>query len=563
MPRPATHIPSLTPPPGLAPSLAGELKQVILIGLTPSIAAHLMTPIRAVAPGAELQMTRPADLGTPVLPESALLIVQDRTPEADGLEIVRRLRNRGVEAPAILVVTSDDFQCPSDLDQLDDLDVIPLSELSRFALRRSLVLLSSRRDREQLLEEVGGKLHAYERLLAARDQERQRVLDVATALERRLSATEKSFQDTESEMAEKLARADAHTNRLEQRIAELEASGGEEGGKKTRVRAAEDHRRRRQHVLELAFLRDQRIQQDQALAELRQTCAAQEQEIQRLEAQQIQVGDMATRLQASERVRTSQTQVILLLQRRIKDVEQNLATIATLLQAEDNDPDALLEELATRLTQVESVRSEQQGTIDRLSRSLAEQQIDNALDKRESRTDVVVQVDDAVQRCHRLGRPLICLMIGIDDATGLRSELGSISYDFMQVQIAHRLQLTLRRGDVVMRYGDGEFVLITDAKTVACARSHAERLIREVCAASLELGDRSLEIGVSIAVLAYEHDAGDARAASGAHELLRRAKGTLLEAQARGSRQILVGSGSPGPIPLPDSEAVTQRVRFS
>ncbi len=562
MSRRPTHIPSLTPPVGPSPCLAGELKQVILIGLSPSIAAHLMAPIRAVAPDAELQMTRPTDLGTP-FPAGTLLIVQDRTAEADGLEIVRRLRARGVVAPAILVVTTDDFQCPSDLDQLDDLDVIPLSELSRFALRRSLVLLSSRRDRETLLEEVGGKLHAYERLLSARDEERQRVLDVATALERRLSATEQAFQNTESEMAEKLARADAYAAELEQRIVELEVPGGEDGSDQTRARAAEDHRLRRQHALELAFHSDQRIHQDRELTELRQTCAAQEQELQRLEAQRVQVGDMATRLQASERVRTSQTQVILLYQRRIKDVEQNLATIATLLQAEDNDPDALLEELATRLAQVESVRSEQQGTIDRLSRSLAEQQIDNALDKRGSRTDVVAQVDDAVQRSRRLGTPLVCLMIGIDDAMGLRSELGSISYDFMQVQIAHRLQLTLRRGDVVMRYGDGEFVLITDAKTVACARSHAQRLIREVCGAPLKLGDRSFEIGVSIAVLAYDQDTGDTHDISGAHELLRRAKGTLLEAQARGSRQILAGTGGHGPVPPPASEAVTQRARFS
>ncbi len=549
------HIPTLTPPASPGASLPSELKQVVLIGLSPSIAAHLMTPVRAVAPGAELQMMRPADLVTPAFPDGTLLIVQDRTPEADGLEIVRRLRGRNVAAPVILIVTGDDFQCPNDLDQLSDLDVIPLSEVSRFSLRRSLVLLSSRRDRQVLLEEVGGKLRAYERLLAARDEERQRVLDVATALERRLSATENTFQHTESDLAEKLARADAYAAELEQRLAELEAAGGKNGGDRSRAQAAEDARHRRQHALELAFLRDQRIQQDQELAELRKTCEEQKRELLRLEAQRVQVGDMATRLQASERVRTSQTQVILVYQRRIQEIEQNLATIAALLQAEDADPDSLLEELAARLAQVESMRSEQQSTIDQLSRSLAEQQIDNALDERPSRTDVVVRVDEAVRRSDRLGTPLNCLMIGIDDAMGLRSEVGSISYDFMQVQIAQRLQLTLRSGDVVMRYGDGEFVLITDAKTVVNARSHAERLIREVCNAPLELGERRRKIGISIAVLAYDQALGSA------HELLRRAKGTLLEAQARGDRQILVGTA--GTVPPPDSEAITQRVPAS
>ncbi len=557
MSRTANNLRPLTSPsPSSGPALANDPQQVMLIGLTPSIAAHLMTPLRSVAPGAELQMTRPADLETPVFPDGTLLIVQDRTPEADGLEILRWLRADGVESPAILIVTCDEFRCPHDLDQLGDVDVLPLSEISRFALRRSLILLGSQRAREALLAEVGGKLRAYERLLAARDEERQRVLDVATALERRLSATEKSFQDSESEWAEKAARAGAYAAELEQRVAELEAgaAGRDQAGEdeERRARAEEDARHRRQHALELAFLRDERLQQEKALAELRQVCAAQEQELGELKSQQVQLVDMGTRLQASDGVRASQTQQILIYQRRLQEVEKHLSTIAALLQAKQGtDPAILLEQLAGRLAQVETVRSEQQDTIDRLSRSLAEQQIDNTLEKRQARRDVVERVDEKVRRCCRLGTPLICLMIGIDEPAKLRSELGSISYDFMQVQVAHRLQLTLRRSDVVMRYGDGELVLISDAKTVVEARSHAERLIRQVCAEPLELGNRRLSISLSVAILDYEPAFG------GANEFLRRARGTLFEAQGRGRRQILVGTASSASAlpPAPDAAA--------
>ncbi len=557
MTRSATPIPRFTPPQSSGASLAGELKQIMLIGLSPSIAAHLMTPLRSVAPGAELKMTRPADLSSPVFPDGTLLIVQDRTAEADGIEMIRRLRGDGACSPAILIVTADEFQCPSDLDQLGDVDVMPLSEVSRFAFRRSLGLLGSHRAREALLEEVGGKLRSYERILAARDEERQRVLDVATALERRLSAAEQSFQQSESEWAERSVRADAYAAELEQRIAELEtgARAGEDDGQ--RARSEEDALRRRQHALELAFLRDERIQHEEGLAELRRTCAAQEQELSQLKPQQAQVADMATRLQASESVRASQTQLIVVFQQRIKEAEKHLATIATLLQAEQGtDPADLLQQLAGRLAQVETVRSEAQSTIDRLSRSLAEQQIDNTLEKRQSRRDVVDRVDEKVQRCRRLGTPLICLMIGIDDPQKLRAELGSISYDFMQVQIAHRLQLTLRRKDVVMRYGDGEFVLISDAKNVVEARSHAERLMRQVCAEALELGNQRMAISISIAILDYEPAFG------GASEFLRRARGGLFEAQARGRRQLLVGSAASTSVAPPghDSAADPQSV---
>ncbi len=549
MPGTNESTPRLTPvsfSPGQ--SLARELKQVMLIGLTPSIATHLMTPIRSVAPGAELKMTRPADLDTPVFSEDTLLVVQDQTADADGVELLRRLRADGVPSPAVLIVTTDEFQCPEDLDQLGDLDVMPLSEVSRFAFRRSLVLLGSQRAREALLAEVGGKMRSYERLLAARDSERQRVLDVATALERRLSATEQSFQLSEAEWAEKSARAEAHAVALERRIAELEATPAAGEEEKQRARTEEDARRRRQHALELAFLRDERLQHEQTLAEIQRTCTAQEQEISRHRSQQAELDDMTIRLQASESVRASQTQQILVYQRRAKEAEAHLATIASLLQADQGtDPATLLQQLAGRLVEVETVRFEQQSTIDRLSRSLAEQQIDNALEEGQSRSDVVARVDEKVQRCHRLGTPVICLVIGMDGPQRLRSELGSISYDFMQVQIAHRLQLTLRRGDMVMRYKDGEFVLITDAKTVVDARSHAERLLRQVCAEPMEVGNRSLEVGISIAILEYEPAYG------GAHEFLRRARGALFEAQARGRRQILVGTASTTAPALPPS----------
>ncbi len=546
MSQSAPSISHLMPPvtsPGA--SIAGKLEQVILIGLSPSIANHVLAPIGAVATAAEIQMKRPADLGaSPAFPDGTLLVVQDRSTGHDGVELLRGLRRGGGMTPAILIVTTDDFDCPSDLDQLGDLDVIPLSEFSRFAFRRSLVLLGSQRARESLLEEVGDRLRAYERLLAAKDEERQRVLDVATALELRLSNTEKGFQLSETEWAQKLAHAEADVARLEQRIAELETGNGETSDEAMQVKATEDARQRRQHALELAFHQDQRIQQDQALAELRQTCATQDQEILRLQAQQIEVGELTTRLQASERVRISQTQLILVHQQRIREVEQHLATIALLLEAEQStEPTELLEELAGRLAQVETVRSEQQDIIDRLSLSLAEQQIDSTLDGTKSRRDAMARIDGAVQRSQRLGIPLICLMIGIDDPQRLRSELGSLSYDFMQVQIAQRLQRTLRHGDVVMRYSDGELVLISGAKTTVEARSHAERLIRKVCAQPLELEGRRQEVRVSISVLAYDDAMG------GAHELIRRAKGTLLEAQARGARQILVGTSATGPAP--------------
>ncbi len=522
--------------------LAEEVRQVVLIGLSPSIAAHVMEPIRAVAEGAALQVMRPADLGSPqTFPEGTLLVVQDVSADEDGVATLRRLRTGGAAAPAILIVTGDDFEVPDDLHALGDLDVIPLSELSRYALRRSLVLLGARASRERLLEEVSGRLRAYERVLASKDEERLRMLDVASALERRLSATEVECQQNEAAWAERLARADGYVRELEERIAELE--GGVDAA------SADASRRRRQLALELAFHREESLKKDAKLAALNKTSQEQAQELRRLTARQAQLNSLAVRLAASERVRSAQTRELLACNRRNGELESHLETIAALLEAEEGaasrDPEALLAQLAERLTRVERTRSRQQGTIDRLSHSLAVQQVDDTLDDAGSRRNAVRRVDEAVQRARRFDQPLICLMIGIDRTHALRRKHGSASFDFILVQVAHRLQLSLRCGDVVMRYGDGEFLLISDAKTVEAAESHALRLMRTVCAEPLELGGKKLEVSLSVAVLPYHRDMGDAP------EVIRRARHCLLEAQARGTRQILVGRpyavGTPPP----------------
>ncbi len=490
-------------------SLAGDLKQVILVGLAPTIAAHLLEPIRSVAPNADLQMVRHSDLGSPrSFPDDTLLILQDGSAGEAGLTVLRQLRAQGVATPAILIVTEDDFFCPRDVDELGDLDVIPLTELSRFALRRSLIMLGARASREKLLGEVKGRLRAYERVLAAKDEERLRVLRVATELEHRLSTTETQSRQNESAWATRLARSDARINQLKLGLKGL--------GDRPREAGASRERERR-------------------------LAAAQREEAESL----------AARLEASESVRAGQTQEILRCQRRVAELEQQLTTVAALIETEHEatDPDSLLEQLAVRLMQADSARSEQQGTIDRLSRSLAMKQVDDALDDAQSRRNVVRRVEECLQRARRLGEPLICLMVGLDHPLALAQEHGSVSFDFMLVQVAQRLQLALRHGDVVMRYSDGEFLLISDATSADQARSHASRLVRTVCAQPLAIGGSQVEISLSVGILAYDGETGDAQ------EILQQTRGCLLEAQAQGERQIQLSvSGALGAAPVSPSE---------
>lgn len=234
----------------------------------------------------------------------------------------------------------------------------------------------------------------------------------------------------------------------------------------------------------------------------------------------------------------AQTRELAACQHRIGELEQHLEAIAALLHggrgAGGTDPQALLEELAERLQQFEQLQVRHQETIDQLSRSLAVQQVDDALDDACSRRNVVRRVDQAVRRAQRYSQPLICLMIGLDDASGLRATHGSLTYDYLLVQAAQRLQRTLRRSDVLMRYNDEAFLLMTDAKSIVEGRAIVERLIRVVCGEPIEMGSQRLRLGISAGILHYRPEMG------GANELLQHAWKTLGKARRRGPRQIAV-----------------------
>lgn len=185
--------------------------------------------------------------------------------DADGAEIVRGLRGRGVETPAILLLTGG--EPPVDLWTLGAVDAIPLAECSELAFHRSLVMFESTGSRQRLLAEASRRLRAYEQVLESKDEDRQWVLQVASTLKRRLAAAEQELEQAESAWKERLERSQARNERLEQRLAELDAAS-------PAGRSAADGQRIYELETELAESRRECRQQEEMVAELHRTVAA-------------------------------------------------------------------------------------------------------------------------------------------------------------------------------------------------------------------------------------------------------------------------------------------------
>ncbi len=526
--------PQAVAPPEPPPAIAG-LDQVFLIGFPPVVAGRVMEPILEAVPGVSFQIAQEASLESPSFPEGALLVLPQRLAGAGDMAELRRLRTAGLTAPVLVIVTEGPCEPPRDLADVEPIDVANIDDFSVFSFRRSLTVFGAGVARERMLAEVAGGLQAYEQVLETQDDEHLRVLAVAASLERQLAEKEDALRQRESTWAEQVARAEAHSKQLESRIAELETLGRAQGA------AGESDLVRQLHQ-ELKTAREEQIHQAATIAELHQTCAAREHELAEPTSSSVPEGDLAAKLEASERVRGAQTREIARSQQRIDELEQNLETIGTVLQADHGDPEVLLEKLGTRLTKFERMRHEQQRTINQLSHSLAMQQVDDSLDDAQSRRNIVRRVGNSVRRSQRFGVPLFCAIFGIDGSRELRAQ-GSVLFDFLLVQIAERLKRTLRQNDVLMRYGDEGFLLLPDTKNIEQARACAARLVKYVCDEPLELSGKRVKPSLSVAIVAYDQEIG------GANELLRLAKNNLLQAQTEGERQIRVG-GRETPEPL-------------
>jgi diguanylate cyclase (GGDEF)-like protein len=124
------------------------------------------------------------------------------------------------------------------------------------------------------------------------------------------------------------------------------------------------------------------------------------------------------------------------------------------------------------------------------------------------------------------------LLIDLDRSTGLKQvndTLGHAVGDRLLQTVAHRLEHSVRPGDVVARLGGDEFaVLLPSVKEAAAAREVASRL-RAALAEPVRLEAMTFQVEASVGIAIYPDDAG------GFDQLMQRADVAMYLAKERGS----------------------------
>jgi diguanylate cyclase (GGDEF)-like protein len=106
----------------------------------------------------------------------------------------------------------------------------------------------------------------------------------------------------------------------------------------------------------------------------------------------------------------------------------------------------------------------------------------------------------------RHGRPLAAVMLDIDHFKPVNDTYGHAAGDSVLREIAARLRATVRKADIVGRYGGEEFAMLLPES--ADVTTLAERLRRVVADTAVAIGDQSVSVTISLGIT-YLRDGDD------------------------------------------------------
>ena len=165
-----------------------------------------------------------------------------------------------------------------------------------------------------------------------------------------------------------------------------------------------------------------------------------------------------------------------------------------------------------------------------------------------NRTHLEILMDEAIHRSRLSGKALAVCFLDLDGFKPVNDRLGHAFGDRILVEVAHRLQSSVRSGDTVARLGGDEFVLLLeDIDRDATTHNLVARILESV-SRPFEAPDGPLNLTASIGVTVYPEDL------SSSDVLLRHADHALYQAKEDGRNRFVLFQQETAKIVLPDIE---------
>lgn len=141
----------------------------------------------------------------------------------------------------------------------------------------------------------------------------------------------------------------------------------------------------------------------------------------------------------------------------------------------------------------------------------------------------------AVDEARLRNEPLSVAMVDVDHFKPVNDRFGHDAGDEVLAEVARRLRGSTRTGDVLVRYGGEEFLLLLPHSDAPLARDIGERMRARMAGDPIAVGGEQLQIRISIGIAQLQDLETPAR-------LVRRADGALYAAKAAGRDRVEVAS---------------------
>lgn len=122
----------------------------------------------------------------------------------------------------------------------------------------------------------------------------------------------------------------------------------------------------------------------------------------------------------------------------------------------------------------------------------------------------IARLGEEFQRASRAETPLSVLMLDIDHFKTINDDHGHLIGDRALVQVAQKLQHLAREGDVALRYGGEEFLILLPGATTDNAAALAERIRRSIRNLVIDSAGAKLRLTISIGVACFPEHHADA-----------------------------------------------------
>jgi diguanylate cyclase (GGDEF)-like protein len=170
--------------------------------------------------------------------------------------------------------------------------------------------------------------------------------------------------------------------------------------------------------------------------------------------------------------------------------------------------------------------------------------IDNARLRRLSVTDPLTEaynreflqqrLPQIIEQAERRDEPMAVAMLDVDHFKAVNDQFGHEVGDKVLAEVAHRLRAAIRSGDLLVRYGGEEFLVLLPGSNATRAAEVAERMRLKMDDDPIDISGTRIHVRISIGVAEYR------RGEDSPGQLVRRADTALYAAKGRGRNRVEV-----------------------